>query len=297
MTRKVKKKIKPKKANKKELKKSYQKYLYSSTNNELLSYSKKADELILKIAPKKLYKYRSCSEESIENFESNTLWLSSPQHFNDPYDFKPHMSNDGLWKSCLSTNKELNKLYRNCKSICTHEQMEEFQASIAPMIEENKKDMELKFEQFRNNICICSLSEIKDSLLMWSHYSDSYKGFCIEYDFNDMHNRLKGLLHPVFYDSKVIDIAKYTKYKNIHLLAILNKSKEWSYEDEWRIIGHDDSFKGANWPVPKPKAIYFGCNMSNLHVDRLSKIADKLDIDKYLMKMKPDKYKLVPQKI
>ena len=29
---------------------------------------------------------------------------------------------------------------------------------------------------------ITCLSEVKDDLLMWSHYGGKYKGFCLEFD-------------------------------------------------------------------------------------------------------------------
>ncbi|AVQ40483.1 hypothetical protein C7M56_18075 [Clostridium botulinum] len=131
---------------------------------------------------------------------------------------------------------------------------------------------------------ICSLSEVKDSLLMWSHYTNSHSGFCIEYDFTQINN-VCSELHPVFYDNKIIDITQYYKYKNQDLfkVAILNKSTEWSYENEWRIVEYNSISEGVSINVPKPIALYFGCNMLPEHICMLSKIADKLNIDKYVM--------------
>ena len=36
--------------------------------------------------PKKIYKYRAINEYALENIQSDSVWLCSPDSYNDPYD-------------------------------------------------------------------------------------------------------------------------------------------------------------------------------------------------------------------
>lgn len=36
--------------------------------------------------PKLLYKYRAINDYSLKNLEEDSIWLSEPRNFNDPYD-------------------------------------------------------------------------------------------------------------------------------------------------------------------------------------------------------------------
>ncbi|WP_349393654.1 DUF2971 domain-containing protein, partial [Clostridium perfringens] len=55
-----------------------------------------------------------------------------------------------------------------------------------------------------NSLLICSFSECKDNILMWSHYSNCHKGFCIEYDFSKL-IKSRALVLPVIYSKNVPD--------------------------------------------------------------------------------------------
>ena len=58
-----------------------------------------------------------------------------------------------------------------------------------------------QIEGFRKREKVCSFSAVNDSLLMWSHYGDNHRGFCIEYDLGTLsaeHFFCKNL-YPVFY--------------------------------------------------------------------------------------------------
>ncbi|MBN3348292.1 hypothetical protein CF050_15760 [Clostridium botulinum] len=278
----------------------YKKYILCPINEDDSLYGKKSKELISKNAPKKLYKYRMFNDSSIENLKNNTLWFNLPKNFNDPYDFGVFMSNDGIIRYNINKDKEFKEIYDKYMEIYKENStiLKSMGDIVNPIIDNDKGKLKQMFEDFRDHICICSLSEVNDSLLMWSHYTNSHSGFCIEYDFTQINN-VCSELHPVFYDNKIIDITQYYKYKNQDLfkVAILNKSTEWSYENEWRIVEYNSITEGMSINVPKPIALYFGCNMLPEHICMLSEIADKLNIDKYVMEMKEDEYKLVPKKI
>ena len=110
----------------------------------------------------------------------------------------------------------------------------------------------------RNSVHIFSMSESYDLDNMWGYYSDSGKGFCIEYDFNKINNLsddCKKLLlktYKVSYSSshKCFDIEAFVEFyffKNYNpvicnrlmssrLAQIISKDITWEHEREWRVV-------------------------------------------------------------
>ena len=103
---------------------------------------------------------------------------------------------------------------------------------------------------------------------MWSHYSDSHRGFCIEYDFGSLPpaDLRRRLCFPVLYRGKRTDATRSitrldpTDFNNLfgQYLCLL-KERQWSYEQEWRII-HAIGATLANrqFVMPVPSAIILG---------------------------------------
>lgn len=102
------------------------------------------------------------------------------------------------------------------------------------------------------------------SELMWAHYADSHKGFCIEYDldilcqhYGDGFNVISEL--NVQYQANRPDISPDGDIDDALHSIFGIKSKAWEYENEYRIVFGSAGLK----PVPKNavKAIYFGLRM------------------------------------
>lgn len=73
-----------------------------------------------------------------------------------------------------------------------------------------------------------------DNLLMWAHYADSHTGVCLEFDITmDLDTFYSPL--PVKY-TQDYPYYDYIYDKGGAVRAILHKSLDWSYEEEYRII-------------------------------------------------------------
>lgn len=61
--------------------------------------------------------------------------------------------------------------------------------------------------KIKDAVRVVCLSEVYDSMLMWSHYAQNHTGYCIEYDFeeNDMFYRH---LYPVIYTKDRYAVSK-----------------------------------------------------------------------------------------
>lgn len=108
---------------------------------------------------------------------------------------------------------------------------------------------------------ITCMTESNSNILMWSHYADSNKGLCVEYDLKQLRNPLFEItkhIFPIIYMNRrvlvkdlhsLVDSHKRLKYtireeavydgdENLDDLVplFLTKAKCWEYEQEWRII-------------------------------------------------------------
>lgn len=126
---------------------------------------------------------------------------------------------------------------------------------IAQCIQKNTSKL---IQDIRRKHSLICLSEVPDSLLMWSHYAAGHKGVVIEYVFDEKEIFTDPFLPPikVKYDTirpslKDIDIYKFAcqpqneddedSSNHVFNAIWLTKSADWSYEKEWRIISKDSS--------------------------------------------------------
>jgi hypothetical protein len=102
------------------------------------------------------------------------------------------------------------------------------------------------FEKFREhlreifqNMGVCSFSASPDELLLWSHYADHHKGFCVEYSCAEG-TSLRSLAREVQYKDEVprISAADFAGHRKNEVFDSLwlTKARCWSYEKEWRVM-------------------------------------------------------------
>ncbi|MCH7499019.1 MAG: DUF2971 domain-containing protein [Nitrospinae bacterium] len=164
-------------------------------------------------------------------FTERKLYHSLPSQFNDPFECKPHFNWPEDASKVRNIRQHLIKLSRE-KGFNEQEAEE-----IASKNMENPKllqstiyDSIIKtFAQMR----ICSFTTRNDNLLFWSHYADSHKGFCVEFDATKL---------PISYAFKVQYENKFPKViypssnDETDLIPLLVKSEVWKYEEEFRTI-------------------------------------------------------------
>lgn len=89
--------------------------------------------------------------------------------------------------------------------------------------------------EIANGVGIYCLSEDRLNILMWTHYANSHKGYCLEFA-PTRDSRLTNAAR-VHYASGYPTIGFFTEGPSAHLdKALLTKHREWGYEREWRVI-------------------------------------------------------------
>lgn len=174
---------------------------------------------------------------------------------------------------------------------------------------------ELK-ESLRNNVRIICFSENYLSMLMWSHYADNHKGFAIIYDKDVIISAdnftadntvitKKTLLRPVNYVDHQLDLTEEleeyvrayrmrslgdVKPPQCHLsveklrTTLLEKSQDWSYEREWRVIPRNISLENPSnlsYMKVRPKAVIMGSQCEKNNQKEIIDICGKKKIPVY----------------
>lgn len=244
--------------------------------------------------PRYLYKYEKINMLSIQNLKNAQLYFNAPKNFNDPFDCST-LQNINLTDEKLF---EINKLYlsiypeiASSKSIL--EIPDTIKNSIINSIQQEFKEYQFKLLNERG--CTC-FSEINNNLLMWSHYSDGHKGFCLEFDTS--HKPFNKAMKVEYKkDFPYVDPMVYLKQEknlNVFFEPILTKHQDWEYEQEWRIF-HKEANKLFGYSVGSLNAVYFGCNVDPVNIEIIALIlqGQNEDVKFYQAKKSKNNYSLV----
>lgn len=156
-----------------------------------------------------------------------------------------------------------------------------------------------KLINIKNEIGVFSMTTRPNNQPMWAWYAKGYDGYVIEYDIerylgehtemakdlkyvnysdkrnnNPMHIVLNAF-YEALYKSLGIPHKRYDAEKDIQ--AIVNtKSKDWNFQDEWRLFGKPDT--KTMIPI---NAVYIGVNTSEANRDFIIKIAKEKNFKVY----------------
>lgn len=180
-------------------------------------------DYMVNFVPTKLYRYMGFGQFWKENLFKGQIHLSKPSEFNDPFDCVAFVDMKEFWNKY--GNPEFIK--NNGFSLELPSNPPEELLSIL------HKEM-IGFTQ--DEMRVCCFTECKNSLLMWSHYANSHKGFCVEYDTNKIPQNIRRFFLPVVYQKQIYNATHdLGNTRNNAFNFLFFKSKEWSYEKEWRI--------------------------------------------------------------
>lgn len=150
---------------------------------------------------------------------------------------------------------------------------------IKRLLDNADRQMSLKMKELFLIGCICINYKNK---LMWSHYADSHKGFCIKYDYSNLvvddHTVLP--LPVIYSDERPLiswKAALNNSSENVEeavlqfTKGLLTKDSIWSYENEWRILVKTTEMH--NIPMPRISCVYLGASISDENRNAILKIA------------------------
>lgn len=204
-----------------------------------------------------------------------------------------HIERDKLFQKieCIAdlTNEQKDFLYNNFANV----------DSVLDGIAEDDgiKDFILNMIKSKDTVGVCSFSTCRDNKVMWSHYSNCYKGYCIEYKIKNKNQIMHNFL-PVVYKRninnnitvKLIEFAMENIVRNLTAGEIptnigsfnellCTKDKDWAYQSEWRLIG-DANARSEQFVVER---IYLGFDVSVSNEKKIVNCAKKNKFNVYKM--------------
>ncbi|WP_285164501.1 DUF2971 domain-containing protein [Shewanella goraebulensis] len=167
-----------------------------------------------------LFKFRAFNKGSIELLVNRELWFAKPESLNDPFEcpFDAEHIFDGIDKLPQLSDTEI------------------------------KRQKKLALNVF-NSLGVCSFSRARKNQLMWAHYADEHKGFCIGFNESNLLNN-----EPVI---KAIDVIYQADLPQPNVIGhfrqednglvgtidsnslheiIRTKYTYWTYERETRLV-------------------------------------------------------------
>ena len=198
--------------------------------------------------PLKVYKYRSWHGDNHKNLLlKNQLFFTSPKDFNDPFDSKiPHdyslIDTDEKMETFISAKRIELKNHGSTKER-TPEAIEElldtFKYRLRNELDKVQEEYNaLYFAGGDEHYGVLSLSERWDSILMWSHYADDHKGYCVGFWEEKMRNGIIATGGRAIYDpeNNFPRLSPIGDFLENMIRQSHSKSNEWKYEKEYRLV-------------------------------------------------------------
>jgi len=230
----------------------------------------------------KIFKYESITPNTKKNLQESQIYFNAPINYNDPYEgvFKFHISNDFLKKKLI---KNLSGLVYDKKVFSN--------LSIGEVIEEIRIEY---VNQYLNDVRVACFSKRKDSMLMWSHYSNEHKGICLEFESENILFKIGDDVKyskkiPILYISNSNDLEE-DSLMHAYSKIVHTKEMDWQYEKEYRLFGNNsDNIKKYN---PNDlKAIYFGLRCEKEEIEKIIFSVPNPNVNFFKCELELDEYK------
>lgn len=289
--------------------------------------------------PQKLYRYRPVSDDNLEFRRQELLgglYMAHPDELNDPFEGWSMLQNNDpsayvhkeaytdyfasigqaeIYKDVFEKDNWLDVLIDyTAKQTVSEEKVDETKIALARTIMYGIEMMNSAINQTtRNMVRIACFSTSPKNLPMWYHYTNNHAGICLEYDTSLIQNVYQlNRLFPVYYVDKLPDMAyllgnrENPSFTFFDALAI-HKLKDWSYEDEWRLLYDPGAWYYSPSDIPKefwssgklinfmpPTKVLLGKNIDSIHEKTICKYADiyhipveKADFTNYGLEFNP----------
>lgn len=194
------------------------------------------------IYPQKLYRYRPVTTSTLEALNSNKLYFSTANYYDDPFDTFINIRIKDIRSAILNieTAKETD-LEKYVKVLAREfgrtdvnsENVSIIVRQIKEMMsrEDSANALEAYFRNIRNEIkkdtfSVC-FTESPFNETLWLKYAEQHKGFAVEYDLTDHQKFLCGKqekcrncgvnaygspLYPIYYSEEMYDATKFAQF-------------------------------------------------------------------------------------
>lgn len=188
-------------------------------------------------APKKLYRFRPVTINSLDSLRTNTMYFSTADHYDDPFDSFTHIDWDLVAKQIQAEYHDTLKLEIIAIYIqTTYNLPENTVKAMVPAIKSMTYKQWIDFsttvlkearaEIQKRQLSICFTEQCNNEVL-WLKYASNHKGFALEYKVSDdsllfNYNGIQHhhFLYPIYYSNIKYNASDYAKKIAFQLLAL-----------------------------------------------------------------------------
>jgi len=230
------------------------------------------------------------------------IFLNAPCNFNDPYDFAPNFRLSRPSKEeaarCIEVLQKNNPNDNTIPDLQL-EADDEYEKFCDEIVHNIAILLKLYIKRSSEDVGVSCFAESKDIMLMWSHYANHHKGFCLEYDTKE---EPFCNVCPVDYVIDFPEIKSHFLFEDddlkTYIRLLTTKFRDWSYEREWRIIGPSAGSK-LKYSSQALKAIYFGTKTDPQDMETIRNIVRSYNenVQLYKGKMNETRFQIDFEKI
>lgn len=222
--------------------------------------------------PSKLYKYCKFDERVLPLLLRHEVWFSRPIDFNDPLECRPVLRFD---IADIQVEELYWALYHGARTPPELSSPDEVEHRVLVAIEDGSTrsrhtlrralmelDIQSAIENEVSTRGIYCLSSNCTSGLMWSHYADSHRGLCVQFDTTAYHP--PGMQEVTYDQPRWLDASLLWDWKmrgsetaGNQLLGhfLYRKARNWKYEEEWRVVRSAPGCQSSSMQV---RGVIFG---------------------------------------
>jgi len=242
-----------------------------------------------------LYKYRPIDKFLDEILLNSQAYFSSPDDFDDPFDCKINPYPADLPAEATSFLETFKSTFKE-KGSSVSQELVDFFSNPELLKQAFFEDWQGRNPVMLKKARIFCLTELNDSIPMWSLYADSHRGICLQFQIID--DPFYHVLYPVVYGKSYPSFRLSQGDMPGYLFAQLTfKSIEWCYQKEWRIIKNvyfeDESLydKKISRLCPFPSKILtgviFGCRADEKQREHVLSILKQREFKVSLFNARP----------
>lgn len=242
--------------------KKYKNYINDENLSEI-----EIGKLMEQYRPGKLYRYMRFDDYWEKNIFEGQAFLSEASKLNDPFDCLVYIDHDTFSNHMFQM---IYNVFPNTERKLLHE--------ISKLSIESKLDEYLY--SMKSHFRVACFTENNDSPLMWAHYTDNHKGFCMEYNLDKLPEGYRYGILPVIYSDQRYDATKAVIAQNKNLVTnpFYFKSSYWEYEKEWRMMIPESIVKDNEYYADfyhGISGIYLGLRSFEYHMEKIDRIIEK----------------------
>ncbi|MGN0593883.1 MAG: DUF2971 domain-containing protein [Hominimerdicola sp.] len=262
-----------------------------------------------------LYKFFRPTDCSIDNLINQQIWLSRVFDFNDPFEGNIEYNRNRYAAESLLQSQNNHRINQHDRDILesiiqlyeTSENSDDADEKVGLKVLMLSEDIKceyytrmgscankISYIHNGNAFLVCCFANLEkdetmlENMLMWTHYAENFKGFCVRYDINDNDPILENFYDIIYKVSNPLTFSELNtlvysntdEAVNLYTKRLNYKHPQWIYEKEKRIIidtniFENDKFKhkknGVLLDFSYVSKIFFGLKMyskENGKVDR-----------------------------